>query len=196
MRYLERLKEQYRINKRKLLYSYKNGYIGKNVYEVVLNNGCKKIIEQILKNNTNGDAVVIIPITENNNFIIIIESRPNTIEGVSVEFPAGMVDKNETFEHAALRELEEETGYISNKLVELEWHYQDQGCSKAIIKTFVAIDCIKVKQQKLDSGENITLVEIDKADLDVLYDENELLDANSKIAYLTYRLKNDKRRSK
>lgn len=196
MRYLERLKEQYRINKRKLLYSYKNGYIGKNVYEVVLNNGCKKIFEQILKNNTNGDAVVIIPITENNNFIIIIESRPNTIEGVSVEFPAGMVDKNETFEHAALRELEEETGYISNKLVELEWHYQDQGCSKAIIKTFVAIDCIKVKQQKLDSGENITLVEIDKADLDVLYDENELLDANSKIAYLTYRLKNDKRRSK
>ena len=148
MKNLEELKEKYRIKDRKFLYSYTDGYIGKNVYQVTLNDGTVKTTEQILKNKSNGDAVVIIPITEQNRFVIIIESRPNTKDGVALEFPAGMVDSNETFEQAALRELEEETGYISDKLIELEWHYQDQGCSKAIIKTFVALGCKKIKDQQ------------------------------------------------
>ena len=193
MKSLEKLKEQYQIKKRELLYSYNEGYIGKKVYEVTLNNGTVKKIEQILKNNGNGDAVVIIPITDKNKFVIIIESRPNTIDGIAIEFPAGMVDLNETFEEAALRELEEETGYTSNKLIELEWHYQDQGCSKAIIKTFLAVDCKKTQKQKLDQGENITSIEIDMYDLDRLYENNEFQDANSKIAYLTYKSRRRRR---
>ena len=189
MKNLEELKEKYRIKYRKFLYSYTEGYIGKNVYEVILNDGTVKKSEQILKNRNNGDAVVIIPITEQNRFVIIIESRPNTKDGVALEFPAGMVDSNETFEQAALRELEEETGYTSDKLIELEWHYQDQGCSKAIIKTFVALGCKKIKDQQLDEGENITSLEITTNDLNRLYKENEFQDANSKIAYLTYTLR-------
>lgn len=196
MKTLEQLKEQYYIKKKRLLYSYNEGYIGKNVYEVTLNNGTVKKIEQILKNNRNGDAVVIIPITDKNKFVIIIESRPNTNDGVAIEFPAGMVDQNETFEEAAIRELEEETGYIPDKLIEIEWHYQDQGCSKAIIKTFLATGCKKTQKQKLDQGENITSMEIDMHNLDRLYKNNEFQDANSKIAYLTYKFKEKGRRSK
>jgi len=191
MQSLEELKMKYHIKDRKLLYSYTEGYIGKNVYEVVLEDGTVKRSEQILKNKRNGDAVVIIPITASNRYVIIIESRPNMQEEAAVSFPAGMVDQDETFEQAALRELEEETGYTPGKLMELEWHYQDQGCSKAIIKTFVALDCKKTKDQDLDEGERITTLEVSQKDLDDM-SETEFKDANTKIAYLTYTLKKNK----
>ena len=70
----EEIKERYRVKSKKLISSYSNGYIGKNVYEVILNDGTVKKVEQILKNKENGDAVVIIPITEENRFVVIIES--------------------------------------------------------------------------------------------------------------------------
>lgn len=192
MKTIDELKEKYLIKDRKLLYSYTEGYIGKNVYQVTLNDGTVKKSEQILKNKRNGDAVVIIPVTELNRFVIIIESRPNVENGVAIEFPAGMVDPNESFATAALRELEEETGYTSSNLIELEWHYQDQGCSKAIIKTFVALNCKKTKEQNLGQSENISFIEVDENELNELYNQNELQDANSKIAYLTYTLKKTK----
>ena len=190
MQTLEKIKEKYKVKNRKLLYSYTEGYIGKNVYEVTLNDGTIKKSEQILKNKRNGDAVVIIPITELNRFVIIIEARPNTKEEVTVSFPAGMVDNNESYEQAALRELEEETGYTSDKLIELEWHYQDQGCSKAIIKTYVALNCKKVKTQHLDIGEKIISIEVSKEELEEI-STKEFNGANAKIAYLTYKLKQD-----
>ena len=186
---IEELKQKYRVKDRKLISSYQEGYIGKNVYEVTLNDGTIKHSEQILKQKRNGDAVVIIPVTELNRFVIIIESRPVTYEEVAVEFPAGMVDEGETYEQAARRELEEETGYTSDKLIELEWHYQDQGCSKAIIKTYVAVNCQKTKEQNLDEGERITSLEVTEQGLDELYNNQEFNDANTKIAYLTYKLK-------
>ena len=187
MESLEELKQRYRVRDRKLIASYSEGYIGKNVYEVTLNDGTKKRSEQILKQKRNGDAVVIIPVTEQNRFVVIIESRPVMDEEVAVSFPAGMVDRDEPYEAAALRELEEETGYTSDQLIELEWHYQDQGCSKAKIKTYVAINCRKVKEQHLDEGERISAIEVTEDELDEL-NKTEFKDANTKIAYLTYTL--------
>jgi 8-oxo-dGTP pyrophosphatase MutT (NUDIX family) len=68
------------------------------------------------------DAVVIVPLLKrygNNNdgdddvldTILVEQFRPPMGQS-TVEFPAGLIDKDETPEHAALRELREETGYI------------------------------------------------------------------------------------
>ena len=192
MNQFEESKEKYRVKEKKLISSYKDGYIGKNVYEVTLNNGLTKKIEQITKGGRNSDAVIIVPITKENKFVVIVESRPNTEDTVCLEFPAGMVDPGETHEQAGARELLEETGYKAEKLVELEWHYQDQGCSSAIIKSFVAINCEKVQEQRLDDTESIDSFEIPEEEVTELALNNEITDSGSRLAYYTYTLKKNK----
>jgi len=107
-----------------------------------------------------------------------------------------MVDPDEDYETAAKRELEEETGYTSDKLIELEWHYQDQSCSGAVIKTFVALNCKKVSKQNLDEGERIEPLEMEYEDVKKLILTNQISDANSKVAFMTYNLKKDEIRHK
>ncbi len=183
-----------KVCKMELVSTYQEGYIGKNVYKVTLNDGSTRMCEQIIKNKRNGDAVVIIPITEENQFVMIVQSRPNTEETVVVEFPAGMVDEGEEYKAAAKRELLEETGYVAEEIKKLEEHYQDQGCSKAIIKTFVAIGCRKMQEKKLDGNERLECIEMSYDDiLKMIKSDSQsdikIRDANSKIAFMEYTLK-------
>ncbi len=177
------------VNK-ELVSSYHDGYIGKNVYKVTLEDGSIRIVEQITKKGISGDAVVIIPITEDNNVVMVVQSRPNTKDTVSIELPAGMVDDGEEFETAAIREMLEETGYEAQNVYELEWHYQDQGCSEAVIKTFVAEGCKKVQDKNLGNGEKLEYVEMSFDDILKMIKTNEINDANTKIAVMEYTLKN------
>ena len=172
----------------KLIDSNYDGYIGREIYEVTLANGAVKKVERIVKARQDGDAVVIVPITKEGKFVIEVQSRPNMIDtfGVAVEFPAGMVDGGEEFEEAARRELSEETGYVCSTLEELEFHYQDQGCSNAIIRTFVARDCEKKENQKLDPDEMLEPLEVTLDELIELFDSSVINDASSRLAILTY----------
>lgn len=189
--------KNFKTKEKQLLSTYEKGYLGKRSYKVTLENGSIMPCEQITKRKENGDAVVIIPITTEGNYLVVVQARPNTYETVAIEFPAGMVDKNEQNELAAIRELVEETGYVPSNIYELESHYQDQGCSKALITTYVAEGCQKKQDQKLDEDENLTYIEVDDQDIrDLLTRKKEDLlteigmrDANSKIGYMTLQLK-------
>lgn len=186
---LKKKSSSLRIQNLELISSYKKGYIGKNVFKVTLEDGTSRYAEQILKNGRDGDAVVIIPITEAGKFVMVVQSRPNTRGGVLVEFPAGMVDEGEDPITAARRELLEETGYLTNNLRELEWHYQDQGCSRAVVRTFIAEDCKKIGDIQLDDFEKLEPVVMTYDDIESLMHGDSdfgINDANSKIAFYEY----------
>lgn len=186
---LKKKSSSLRIQNLELISSYKKGYIGKNVFKVTLEDGTSRYAEQILKNGRDGDAVVIIPITEAGKFVMVVQSRPNTRGGVLVEFPAGMVDEGEDPITAARRELLEETGYLTNNLRELEWHYQDQGCSRAVVRTFIAEDCKKICDIQLDAFEKLEPVVMTYDDIESLMHGDSdfgINDANSKIAFYEY----------
>jgi ADP-ribose pyrophosphatase len=174
---------------KELISSYQDGYIGKNVYKVTLADGTSRRVEEIIKRGVPGDAAVIIPITNEGNVVMVVQSRPNTKETVSVELPAGMVDPGEDYQTTAVREMLEETGYEAENVYELEWHYQDQGCSAAIIKTFVAEGCKKKQNVKLDDEERLTYVEMSFDDILEMIKNKEISDANTKVAVLEYTLR-------
>ena len=174
---------------KKLISTYQDGYIGKNVYKVTLADGSTRRVEEILKRGVSGDAAVIIPITTEGNIVMVVQSRPNTKETVSIELPAGMVDPGEDYQTSAVREMLEETGYEAESVYELEWHYQDQGCSGAIIKTFVAEGCKKEQEVRLDKGEKLQYVEMSYEDIMNMIKSRSISDANTKIAMMEYTLK-------
>lgn len=95
---------------------------------------------------------------------------------------------------AAKRELLEETCYECNDIYLLEEHYQDLGCSEAVIRIYVATGCKKVGQQKLDRDESLYYIEMDYNEiLDLVInskvDEISINDASTKLAFLTYTMK-------
>ena len=65
-----------------------------------------------LHRKNNVEAVIIIAKMEpSERYIIIRQFRPPT-NSYLLEFPAGLVDKGETRDQTAIRELSEETGYV------------------------------------------------------------------------------------
>ena len=61
------------------------------------------------------DSVICCIMKDNGNFILVEQYRPN-LEKLTIEFPAGGVEKNERHLDAAHREIYEETGYSCDLL--------------------------------------------------------------------------------
>ena len=134
----------------------------------------------LVKRNT--DAVVIIPETKDYRFLMVIQPRPFTKRGVTIEFPAGYVEQKETLEESAKRELEEETGYRISDMKEIAKYYQDISCSRSVIHIFHAKDAEKVTEQHLDDSEMITFMEVTQEELFELYQQGLIVDANTAFA--------------
>lgn len=130
-------------------------FIDTEVYSCFLNNG--KIItrEKIIKNGGDGSAAIILPVTKEENVILTVEPRVFSKRTVGIGIPAGYIEEGEDPYVAALRELEEETGYVPNKMISLGGFYQDMGCSSAYNEAFIAMGCEKKTNQHLDPGEYI-----------------------------------------
>lgn len=68
-------------------------FIASIPYTFKLNNGLFIKREQLLKNNSDGSAVIIMPVTLDNEILTVIEPRVFTELTVAVSFPAGYIEK-------------------------------------------------------------------------------------------------------
>ena len=151
-------------------------------YNVELNNGHAMIREKLVKNGRDGSASIILPVTNERNTLLVVQPRVFTRNGFGIELPAGYVEDGETYEAAAYRELLEETGYIPENLRFLGAFYQDQGCSAAFNKAFLAEGCRRVGQQQLDGDEFIRYFECSVDEMFELVDMGYINDCQSQLA--------------
>lgn len=165
--------------------SRKLAYKGKRVQveELEYLHGDKVIYREHVKA---GNASVILPITDNNKVIMIQEAR-TPIGKVILALPAGMIEEGEEAEKAAIRELEEETGYLARNIEFLREYHPSVGYSDEKIKLYLATNMVKTKQ-RLDDEEEINVIEIPLEELIEMLDKNEIITASTTIALMHYLL--------
>ena len=115
--------------------------------------------------NTSNDAIVVIPILKTGE-ILLQKNYKHGSQEIITEFCAGLVDDNETPKKAVKRELEEETGYISQKIIKLGEVFANPTGSTMKYHFFLAKNCEIIGKLNLDSSEQIetfTVSNIDEA---------------------------------
>ena len=165
--------------------SRKIAYQGRRVHveEVKYLNGDKVIYREHVKT---GNAVIILPITDDNQIIMIQEPR-TPIGKVILDLPAGVIEKGEDAEKAAIRELEEETGYLASKVEFLREYYQTVGYSDEKIKIYLATN-LKKTEQHLDDEEEIKVFKIPFEEVIEMLNKNEIVTASANVALMHYLL--------
>lgn len=148
-----------------------------------LNGNITLIREKIKKNHKDGSAIIVIPVTKEQEIITVIEPRVCIKNGVGVGFPAGYIEENETPEEAVIRELQEEIGYQLEQLIPLISFYQDEGISSAYNHAFLARNCQKVSEQQLDPDEYIQYMKFKTEEIDELIQMGYINGSNSLLVF-------------
>lgn len=119
--------------------------------ELILPNG-----EHARREHVHHPGGVAILALDNDSRCALVQQYRHPIGIVTTEIPAGKLDKlpNETPEHAARRELREETGYVADSMISLGKVYPSPGLLDEVLHLFLARGLTSA-QQELDDDEFI-----------------------------------------
>lgn len=157
-------------------------FLQSQAYYFRLNNGLIIPREKLIKGKKDGSAAIIMPILKNGEVLTVIEPRVFTDLTVGVGFPAGYIEPGEDAKEGAIRELREETGFATDNMLELDSFYQDEGCSSALNRIFLAQDCHKKYEQKLDKDEIVKYMFFNYGELFELEKLGYIKGCNTKLA--------------
>src|SRR5690625_1542581 len=129
-------------------------------------------------------AVAVIPITKNKK-ILFVEQYRKALEKSLVEIPAGKLEQGENPEMTAIRELEEETGYTTNKLTYVTSFYTSPGFADEVIHIYLT-DELELLEEPVagDEDEFVELVELTLSEAEKYVKEQRIHDAKTNYAIL------------
>ena len=104
------------------------------------------------------DVVAIVPLLEGGDVLLVRQYRLPT-ENVLLEVPAGGVDRGESVEAAAQRELGEECGWRAGRLERLGGFYVSPGFCNEFVHVFLATQLEPVESHP-DPDEQLVVVRL------------------------------------
>jgi len=122
------------------------------------------------------DWVNVIPLTPRNEVVLIRQYRHGLGEA-TLEIPGGIVEETDSPEHAASRELIEETGYKESEMHLLGSVHPNPAFLTNRCYTFVAKGVSLVKEQEQDEKEDIEVVVRPVEQIPALIREREITHA-------------------
>lgn len=99
-------------------------------------------------------SVAILPITKDGEMVFIKAFR-HSARGWGYEVPKGYGSDNELPENCAKRELLEETGLKTNKLIYLGYYHESPSTIQNGLHCYIALDCEKISETELEESEVI-----------------------------------------
>lgn len=133
-------------------------------------------------------AAAVIPVDHEGKIIMVKQYR-NATDSITLEIPAGTLDeKNEDPRDCAIRELEEETGYIADSVEFLMKFYSAIGICDEVISIYVAKG-LTLTKQNLDEDEYVEIVHLELDELIQMIYRGELIDNKTISSLLAYKVK-------
>lgn len=146
---------------------------------VLLSSGRETVREVVEHPN----CVAIVAIDSEDNVVMVRQFR-KPVEGVLLEIPAGVIEPGEEPQQCALRELEEETGYMAGKMERIGGFYSSPGYSTEFLHLFLATDLHRGSTHP-DEDEIIEVVSIPWEQIPGLIVAGEVCDAKSIVGLFT-----------
>lgn len=137
-----------------------------------------------IKHKSGGGAGILL--IDENEYTYLVRQYRNSIDSVNIEIPAGGYSfVGETGESCAVREAEEETGYIPERVYHVSNIVSAIGTFDEKTDVYIGTH-LKKGNVKLDPDEYIDLIHIPvKEALNMIY-EGKIIDSKSVVAILAY----------
>ena len=127
-------------------------------------------------------AVAVVPITHDGKVVLVRQYRYPLGKTV-LEVPAGKLDTGEEPDDCVLRELEEETGYIAQRIRKLSSIYTTPGFTDEVIHLYIA-DQLTLAKQCPDEDEFLDVEVYTKEEIKAMIEDGTINDAKSMLALL------------
>jgi len=127
-------------------------------------------------------AVAVVPITEDGKIVLVRQYRYPLGKAI-LEVPAGKLDQGEDPDDCVLRELEEETGYVSSNIRKLSSIYTTPGFTDEVIHLYVA-DQLVLGKPCPDEDEFLDVEIYTKEEVKAMINDGTINDSKSMLALL------------
>ena len=131
-----------------------------------------------------GACIAVVAIDEKNNVLLVSQYR-EAVDKELLEIAAGGIDPGEDAETAVKREMQEETGYLPQKMESLGGYYLAPGYSTEFLYLYLATDLVRSRLVAEDT-EGIKVVRVPVTQIRKLLASGKITDGKSIAGLFMY----------
>lgn len=131
-----------------------------------------------------GECVAIVAIDPGGKILLVKQYRLPAGKQL-LEIPAGGIDGNEEPADAVRREMQEETGYLPNKVEKLGGFYSAPGFCTEYLHLYLATE-LEPNRLVAEDTESITLIRVSPEEITEFIHSGKICDAKSIAGLLTW----------